>query len=69
MFRLDWSGLFLAIMIFALFLFDPLLKAVGVEYSVLIICIGLIGLTIVKVTENLTEHKSYCQDEEEDNDA
>jgi len=66
--RLDWSGLFLVIFIFALFFFDPLLRAVGTDYTVLIICVGLLGLTAVKVTENLTEHKC-CEDEEEDDNA
>ncbi|MHA2279743.1 MAG: hypothetical protein ACXAC5_02450 [Promethearchaeota archaeon] len=48
---LRWDYLFGAIVFFALFLFEPLLKAVGPQSTTIIICVGLIGIAIIKAME------------------
>ncbi len=52
---------------FALFLFNPLLKAVGPQQTTIIICVGLVGIAVVKVVECLTEDKRCrcCEQAEE----
>lgn len=63
--RLSWEYLFGGIFFFAVFFFSPLLKAVGPQQTTIIICTGLVGIAIIKVVENLTEHKQHCQQEDE----
>lgn len=66
--RLRWDALFGAIIFFAVFLFSPLLKAVGPGNATLIICVGLMGVTAVKIVEHVTESKQKKRDEDEDED-
>lgn len=71
--RLRWDYLFGGIFIFAVLFFAPLLKAVGPQQTTIIICVGLVGITVVKTVECLTEDKRYhcCEqkDENEENEG
>lgn len=66
--RLRWDYLFGGIFIFAVFFFDSLLKAVGPSQTTTIICIGLVGVAVVKIIEYLTEGRQCrcCKKDEED---
>jgi len=70
--RLSWEYLFGGIFFFGLFFFNPLLKAVGPQQTTIIICVGLVGIAVVKVVECMTEDKRCrcCHEEtsEEDED-
>ena len=63
---LRWDALFGAIVFFALFLFSPLLEALGPDRTT--ICTGILGVAIIKVIECRTEDKCCSHDENDDDD-
>lgn len=60
---LRWDYLFGAILFFAVFLFQPLLRAVGDLNATIIVCVGLVCIAIVKVVEYFT-----CRTRDHSND-
>lgn len=63
---LRWDYLFGAIAFFACFFFEPLLQAVGSQGTVIIICVGLVGIVIIKVVEYKTDDLRRDKDEDEE---
>lgn len=64
--RLSWEYLFGGIFCFSVLFFSPLLEAVGPQYTTIIICTGLVGITIVKVVEYLTEYRYQNEENKDD---
>jgi hypothetical protein len=66
---LRWSYLFWGGLVCGCFFFDPLLKAVGPEYTTVILCTAFICIVIVKIVEFIKiPHQIIRKIEEQEGD-
>lgn len=65
---LRWEYLIGCILFFCIFLFDPLLKAVGPQQTTYIVCIGLVCVTVVKIAEYFLAKPELMNDDVSNDD-